>query len=255
MTFQKTLGLAAMLAVSAVAGVALANETKSQSETAPRGVVELFTSQGCSSCPPADVVFTDLAARPDIVALAYHVDYWDYLGWKDTLSSKENTERQYAYMRAFGTRSVYTPQAVINGRTHVNGADRSELDSNLSRLDEAGQGMRVALKATRVGDGVVIEAGDGDVDPASPSARVVLVYFDAPQKVSIGKGENTGRQQTDWNAVSEIQTAGMWRGKAQRYELPLSEKAEKGGCAVLLQTFSRDGVPGPILGAAMVRKP
>ena len=90
----------------------------------PSGVVELFTSQGCSSCPPADAVLAELAEAGDVVALGYHVDYWDYLGWKDTLGSPENTARQYEYGKSFGDRSVYTPQAVINGRTHVNGAKR-----------------------------------------------------------------------------------------------------------------------------------
>ena len=83
----------------------------------PAGVVELFTSQGCSSCPPADAILEDLAKKGDVVALAYHVDYWDYLGWQDTLASPDNTARQYEYAKAFGVRSVYTPQAVING-TH-----------------------------------------------------------------------------------------------------------------------------------------
>lgn len=222
----------------------------------PLGVVELFTSQGCSSCPPADALFADLVSRKDIVALAYHVDYWDYLGWKDTLSTKKNTERQYAYMRAFGARSVYTPQAVINGRAHVNGASRVAVDSTLSGMDKMAQGMRVPVRVTQEGDGVVIDAGDAGTNPATPSnAHVVVVYFDPPQTIDIGKGENSGRSQTYWNAVSDIQTAGMWHGKAQRYELPMSEISKKGGCAVLLQAVGKDGSPGPILGAAMIRNP
>jgi hypothetical protein len=256
MEFRKPLWLAAALALSAFASAAFADETATQNDGEPLGVVELFTSQGCSSCPPADALFADLVARQDVVALAYHVDYWDYLGWKDTLSSKKNTERQYAYMKAFGTRSVYTPQAVINGRTHVNGANRDAVDDGLARLSKAGQGMRVSVKVTRAGDGVIIDAGDGSADPDTPaSAHIVLVYFDPPQTINIGKGENSGRKETYWNAVSEIQTAGMWHGKAQRYELPMSEIAKKGGCAVLLQAAGKDGLPGPILGAAIVRKP
>lgn len=234
------------------AGAAVADMPKSG---APLGVVELFTSQGCSSCPPADALFADIAARKDVVALAYHVDYWDYLGWRDTLSSKKNTERQYAYMRAFGTRSVYTPQAVINGRTHVNGASRSAVDGTLASMDKASEGMRVSVTVTQQGDGVVIDTGESP-DPSAPSsAHVVVVYFDSPQTVNIGKGENSGRHQTYWNAVSDIQTAGMWHGKAQRYELPMSEISKKGGCAVLLQAMNENGLPGPILGAAMIRNP
>ncbi|TIO36397.1 MAG: DUF1223 domain-containing protein, partial [Mesorhizobium sp.] len=115
---------AVALVLTALSRVASAAELekvatgKPQTEK-PLGVVELFTSQGCSSCPPADEFFAELAAKENVVALAYHVNYWDYLGWQDTLSNKENTERQYDYMRAFGSRSVYTPQAVINGRSHV----------------------------------------------------------------------------------------------------------------------------------------
>jgi hypothetical protein len=255
MTLRKSSWLAAALALSALTGPAAADEAKK-----PLGVIELFTSQGCNSCPPADQLFAGFAARDDLVALAYHVDYWDYLGWQDTLSSKENTARQYDYMRAFGIRSVYTPQAVLNGRTHVNGANREAVDDRLASLAKAGEGMRVDVRVSRdeAGD-VMIDAGDappatGD-QPSLRDAHLILVYFNPPQTVTIGRGENDGRKLTYWNAVSDIQTAGMWHGKAQRYELPAREVSRKGGCAVLLQAVGRDGLPGPILGAAMVHKP
>ncbi|MCZ8544093.1 thioredoxin family protein [Mesorhizobium qingshengii] len=259
MASRKSLWLAAFaLAFSAFAGTGQAGELdKPQSDRGstdkPLGVVELFTSQGCNSCPPADALFAELAAKEDIVALAYHVDYWDYLGWQDTLSRKENTERQYDYMRAFGSRSVYTPQAVINGRVHVNGASRGEVDGALARLAKTGEGMRVAIKVSRTSDRVMIDAGDAGAGPSD--AHVVIVYFDPPQTIKIGQGENTGRKMTYWNAVTGIQTAGMWHGKAQRYELPMSEISKKGGCAVLLQSVGKDGLPGPILGAAFIHKP
>jgi hypothetical protein len=249
MAFRGLIRLAALaVALSSLAGVLAA-----KAQDKPLGVVELFTSQGCNSCPPADEFFASLAANPDIVALAYHVDYWDYLGWRDTLSQKENTERQFEYMRAFNSRSVYTPQAVINGRTHVNGASRGAVDGALNGMAKSGEGMQVAIKVSHSNDGVMIDAGDASGNDAD--AHVVVIYFDAPQTVTIGKGENDGRSMTYWNAVSDIQTAGMWHGKAQRYELPISEVAKKGGCAVLLQSVSKDGLPGPILGAAIVRKP
>ena len=259
MAFAKPLRLAALaLALSAFAGTALAGEPEKPQADRPQtdkplGVVELFTSQGCSSCPPADEFFAELAGKENIVALAYHVNYWDYLGWQDTLSSKENTDRQYDYMRAFGSRSVYTPQAVINGRSHVNGASRKEVDGTLARLDRTGEGMRVGIKVSRTSDRVMIDAGDAGNGPND--AHVVIVYFDPPQMVKIGQGENSGRSLTYWNAVSDIQIAGMWHGKAQRYELPMSEIAKKAGCAVLLQSVGKDGMPGPILGAAFIRKP
>lgn len=257
MAFRGPLRLAALaLVLSASAGAAAVETEPQPGKTTvdkPLGVVELFTSQGCSSCPPADELFAELATKDDVVALAYHVNYWDYLGWQDTLSTKENTERQYDYMRAFGSRSVYTPQAVINGRSHVNGASRMEVDGALSRLDRTGEGMRVRIKVSRTSDRVTIDAGDAGGGPTD--AHVVIVYFDPPQMVKIGQGENSGRSLTYWNAVSDIQIAGMWHGKAQRYELPMTEISKKGGCAVLLQSVGKDGMPGPILGAAFIRKP
>ena len=106
----------------------------------PAGVVELFTSQGCSSCPPADEIFGELARKGDVIALAYHVDYWDYLGWQDTLATQDNTARQYDYAKTFGARSVYTPQAVINGRTHVNGVEPCRHIVDARRFLQIGQG-------------------------------------------------------------------------------------------------------------------
>lgn len=266
---RQPLRLAAFaLAFSALAGTGFAEESgttqadKPQTDKPqidrpqidrPLGVVELFTSQGCNSCPPADAFFAELAAKDNVVALAYHVNYWDYLGWQDTLSNKDNTDRQYDYMRAFGTRSVYTPQAVINGRSHVNGASRREVDGALARMEKSGEGMRVSIKVSRTSDRVMIDTGDAGSGPSD--AHVVIVYFEPPQTVTIAKGENTGRSMTYWNAVSGIQTAGMWHGKAQRYELPMTEIAKKGGCAVLLQSVGKDGLPGPILGAAFIHKP
>ncbi|TPM35302.1 thioredoxin family protein [Mesorhizobium sp. B2-3-5] len=259
MAWRRSLWLAAFaLAFSAFAGAGHAGEPervqaeKSQPDR-PLGVVELFTSQGCSSCPPADAFFAELANKEDIVALAYHVDYWDYLGWKDTLSRKENTERQNDYMRAFGNRSVYTPQAVINGRIHVNGANRGEVNGALARMARVGEGIRVPVKVSRSGDRVIIDAGDAGAGPSD--AHIVIVYFEPPQTIKIAQGENTGRKMTYWNAVTDIQTAGMWHGKAQRYELPLSEISKRGGCAVLLQSVGKDGMPGPILGAAFIHRP
>lgn len=222
--------------------------------TRPAGVIELFTSQGCSSCPPADALFEKFATKGDYVALAYHVDYWDYLGWRDTLSSPDSTDRQYAYMRSFGTRSVYTPQAVINGRIHVNGAKRDDILDGFDELNKAGQGLSVDVSVKLTGDSLVIETGSA-ANQSPAKAHVVLVYFDAPQAIAVPRGENKGRTVTYVNAVSDIQSAGMWHGKAARYELPATKIATKGGFAVLLQAVGKDGMPGPVLGAAIYRKP
>src|SRR6478752_10718830 len=127
--------------ISLIAGVALAGPLLA--DEAPKGVVELFTSQGCSSCPPADAAFRKLVERGDVIALAYHVDYWNYLGWADTLSSKENTERQYGYARTMGRSNVYTPQVVVNGRDHVAGADLNGITSKLDGFVTEGKGLTV----------------------------------------------------------------------------------------------------------------
>jgi hypothetical protein len=244
-------GLAIALAVAAMLrfGPATAEE-----RPRPVGVVELFTSQGCNSCPPADALFGELAARKDLVTLAYHVDYWDYLGWRDTLARPENTERQRDYGKALGLRSVYTPQAVINGRMHVNGAKRAKVAGAIEAQSRAGEGPVVELKARREGDIFVIEAGPAPTK-ARAKAHLVLVFYDAAQPVEIGRGENAGATIIYRNPVTDLQTAGMWHGKPARFELPASEIDRKGGCAVLLQAVDRHGLPGPILGALILREP
>lgn len=251
MGFRHVVGLAAAaLTVSVFAGPSIAGEAAK-----PRGVLELFTSQGCSSCPPADKLFGEMAGKGDIVALAYHVDYWDYLGWRDTLAKPENVARQRDYMRTFGSRSVYTPQAVVNGRTHMNGSDRGAIEAALEAPADGIQGLPVPVSVSRTGDSLVIEVGEGG--KISGKAHVVLVYYDAVTPIAIDKGENEGRTLAYWNAVNDIQTAGIWHGKAARFEMPLSEITKKGagGCAVLLQSVGKDGLLGPILGAAAIDHP
>ncbi|MEQ1951654.1 thioredoxin family protein [Mesorhizobium sp. CN2-181] len=233
-------------------GFAIAADRASAESRKPLGVVELFTSQGCNSCPPADALFSELVRKGEVVALAYHVDYWDYLGWRDTLAQPENTQRQRDYGRAFGIRSVYTPQAVINGRVHVNGAKKWAVKGTLETLLNSGKGLSVDLKATVQGESLVIQTGTG---PSNSKAHLVLVYFDSAKPVTIERGENSGNTITYWNAVTDVQTAGMWHGEAARFELPVSEIAKKEGCAALLQAVSKDGMPGPILGAAIIRNP
>lgn len=240
-----------MLAAAASLAFAPAGAAAEEMEN-PIAVVELFTSQGCSSCPPADAFLGDLVKRGDVVALAYHVDYWDYLGWRDTLASAENTARQRAYGRSFGASSVYTPQMIVNGRTHMAGSRRAAVMNAIEDRLGTSEGLTVDLSASYAGDNIVIEAGPGD--NGKRKAHVVLVSFDAKHVVDVKRGENSGRSLTYHNAVRAVQTVGVWKGKEARFELPMSEVAEKGtgGCAVLLQAVNPDGLPGPILGATMV---
>lgn len=215
----------------------------------PKGVVELFTSQSCSSCPPADKVLGDLIARGDVIALAYHVDYWNYLGWRDPLSAKKFTARQYGYAKSFGKESVYTPQAVIDGREHAVGSNEHAIVRRIDELAESGRGLTVPITTRQANGKVTITVGAG-----KGKANIVLVYFDHKTKVTIDGGENSGRTVTYWHTVRDVQTVGMWDGKATSIVMPAAviRGSTSGGCAILLQEMTAANVPGPILGAAVV---
>ncbi|MBO6717173.1 MAG: DUF1223 domain-containing protein [Rhizobiaceae bacterium] len=243
-----------ILALAFLAAPAL-SQAPAMAGDKPIAVVELFTSQGCSSCPPADALFGELVAEGEVVALAYHVDYWDYLGWKDTLGSPGSTARQRAYGRALGQTSIYTPQVVVNGRTHMAGSNSGAVRRAIETRADTVEGLTVDLSATYAGENLVIEAGAGQI--GQRKAHVILVSFDAAHVVQIQRGENRDRTLTYHNAVTAMQTVGVWKGRSARFELPMNEIAAKGtgGCAVLLQAVGTDGLPGPILGATMVMFP
>lgn len=216
-----------------------------------RGVVEMFTSQGCSSCPPADKVLAKYAAENDILALSWHVDYWNYLGWKDTFSSREFTERQYAYARAFKRRGVYTPQAVINGRTHLVGSHHGEIEATLTSFAKAGKGLDVAIEVANSGDAIRIDTADS---AKTDGASLWLVYFNRDEDVVIRRGENRGKTITYHNIVREVALLGMTKGEGVSVTLPMAELKKKGfdACAVILQKNLPSGAPGPILGARIL---
>jgi hypothetical protein len=212
----------------------------------PLGVVELFTSQGCTRCPPADALMVELAEREDVVALAYHVDYWDYLGWKDHLATRENTERQNAYSRTFDI-AVYTPQAVVNGRQNVVGSDRGELLRLLEAGAGAEDGLTVDVALSSTDTGVAIDIGGAGSAPMA-KAHVILVSYLPQQTVKIAGGDNRGKVVDYRNIVTSYQTIGIWRGRPLRHEFPKAETDDH--CAVLVQVVHKDGRLGPILGAA-----
>ena len=215
----------------------------------PKGVVELFTSQGCSSCPPADATLGQIVAQGDVVALSYQVDYWNYLGWADTLSSKENTERQYGYAKTMGRSGVYTPQAVINGRDHVKGTDLGAINAKVDGLKQSGRGLVVPVTATMRGDEIEIEIGEGQ-----GAADVVVAYFTKKQQVEVTKGENSGKSMDYWHSVNDVQSVGMWNGKSMKLTLPgkVMGKSKKDGCAILLQASGPNGEPAEIIGATIL---
>ncbi|ARO26006.1 DUF1223 domain-containing protein [Rhizobium sp. S9] len=234
--------------ISLIAGIAFAGSLHAE-DGKPRGVVELFTSQGCSSCPPADAAFRKLVNQGDVIALAYHVDYWNYLGWADTLSSKENTERQYGYARTMGRSNVYTPQAIVNGRGHLAGADLTGINSKIDTYSIEGNGLTVPISAAMRGDELEIKIGEGQ-----GKANVVMVYFDKEKTIDVEKGENSGKKISYLHSVTNVETVGMWDGRATSLTLPASvlQRPQLEGCAILLQSATADGDPAAILGATVV---
>lgn len=242
-----------MTAVAILCLLAVPNASAAQEFAEPKGVVELFTSQGCRSCPPADRAFQQLVRQGDVVALSYHVDYWNYLGWADTLASPENTERQYAYSKSFGRSGVYTPQAVLNGREHLKGTDAGDIDRRLERLKSMGHGLIVPIEAARHDDHLTISVGAG-----TGKANVVVVYFRQHQTVEVLKGENVGQNLDYWHSVTDVQTVGMWDGKPLDLTLPAKRMGDdkSDGCAILLQAADDSGNPSQIIGATvMMDKP
>lgn len=210
------------------------------------GVVEMFTSQGCSSCPPADAVLAALIEEGKVIGLSHHVDYWDYLGWRDTLGSKEATKRQYAYASAFGRRGVYTPQAVVNGRTHLVGSRGAEIATRLQEDRRAGQAPLLPVTVERRGKTarVGIEGAPG------PDIDIVAMFYLDTYTERIESGENHGRTITYHHPVREIRRIGPWTGQAPTFEL--TPGGQPGGVAVLAQQRLDGGLPGPVLGAGVL---
>ena len=208
-------------------------------------VVELYTSQGCSSCPPADALLGSLAGRPDVVALAFHVDYWDYIGWKDPYASPDHTRRQRAYQRVLGTRYVYTPQMVIDGHRDVLGSSRRKVEAAIDKA--AAHPKRVPLRLdTADGGRAIIPAGHA---PAG-GADVWLAVFDLEHETDVLRGENHGRQLKNYHVVREFRRIGVWQGEALEFPLDLQTASTlgRGGCAVIVQ--DRESLR--IIGAASV---
>jgi hypothetical protein len=214
----------------------LAAAPASAADPAHPTVVELFQSQGCSSCPPANANVMAIADRPEILALSFGVTYWDQLGWKDTFAAPAFTARQWDYAHGLHHPNVFTPQVVINGRRDGVGADPKELRSLVAAGDRGDGGPAVSLSPRAV----AIGAGHG------PSADVWLVRYDPRVvQVPIKRGENAGRTLPHRNVVRQLVRLGGWRGQARTFPLPPApDRAFK--TAVLVQ--APDG--GPILAAA-----
>lgn len=211
-------------------------------------VLELFTSQGCSSCPPADALLGRMTERRGVLTLSFSVDYWDYLGWRDTLGSAANSERQRDYARARGDGRVYTPQIVVDGMTHVNGADEKAIEHAMEAAEARLAGAKVPVAMRAEGDTLVIDIGPAPAQSDKRAGTVWLAIAKEAETVAVGRGENRGRQLTYHHPVKELTPIGMWKGEAMTLRLPLKDlKAMGGDCVVALLQVEN---AGPILGAA-----
>lgn len=202
--------LSALLLCCAVSATPAAADTLAAQK--PPVVVELFQSQGCSSCPPADAVLNDLAARPDVIALNFSVTYWDYLGWKDSFAQASFTRRQWDYAKAGGRGNVATPQMIVNGRTELLGSRRGEVDATIARASLP------ANAPTLRRNGNTVEIGAGK---SATLATLWLVRYD-PRAIAvpIRAGENGGRTIIHKNIVRQLTALGNWNGQAVRFALP-----------------------------------
>ncbi|MGD0532408.1 MAG: DUF1223 domain-containing protein [Methyloceanibacter sp.] len=211
-------------------------------------VIELFTSQGCSSCPAADALLGQLAERPGFVALSYSVDYWDYLGWRDTLGSPANSERQRDYAKARGDGRVYTPQAVVDGVTHANGSDEDAIQAAVAAASVRLAQVKVPVSMHGEGDTLVIDVGAAPETSDQRSATIWLAIAKEVEKVVVARGENRRRELSYHHPVRELTPIGMWHGEAVTLRLPLKDLETMGGDCLFALLQVEDS--GPILGAA-----
>ncbi|HTN62394.1 MAG TPA: DUF1223 domain-containing protein [Devosia sp.] len=234
-------GLAAVLVLAAPAGA----ETL---RAHPKAVVELFTSQGCAQCPPADALLSSLAGDDTIIALAYHVDYWDYVGWPDTFGNADNSNLQRSYAKGWNSSRIYTPQMVINGTKDVIGSRRNEVQS---ALNAAVLSLPVELTTTSRMLKISVPPRAGDRD-----AVVWLVTYRDRAEVDIDSGENAGKSMVYTQVVTKRQLLGMWEATTgAQLKLPLDEVLDENstGVAVLVQQDD-NGLPGRIIGAAALER-
>ena len=233
-----------VLAVLSAASLAVA-----AANAEPRAVLELFTSQGCSSCPPADKVIGEFSHDPSVIALSLPVDYWDYLGWKDTLALAGHTSRQRAYAKSRGDREVYTPQVVVNGMAHAPGGDKAAIEAAIQKTRQKAAPLSIPVKLSLAGETVTVTIAASKDEQGQ--ADVWLCPVSKSVSVAIGRGENHGHTVAYSNVVRRWVKLGEWNGKSETFNVALKDvqTGDIDSVAVLVQN---GGVSAPkiILGAA-----
>ena len=221
----------------------------------PRAVVELFTSQGCSSCPPADKLAGELAQDPSLLVMSLPIDYWDYLGWKDTLANPGHTKRQRAYSKARGDREVYTPQVVVNGVAQSLGSDKTAIETAVAQTRKQDGTLSLPLSMSVANDNISITipaAKSASHNGATEKGEIWLCPITKDVTVTIGKGENTGHTITYHNVVRRWVKLGDWNGAARSFTVPVHDVTAVGGdaVAVVVQAGTKEA-PGNMLGASL----
>lgn len=245
-----------IFAALAFIGAAAAQDTAPATDAEPpgpkpvptRAVVELFTSQGCSSCPPADELLQSYANDPNVIALSFPVDYWDYLGWKDTLASPRNSERQRAYAKARGDGAIYTPQVVVNGMEHVNGSHKAAIDGAIEQTNKKLEPEHIPLWFWQERNTLNIATGVVPGNRPIKEATIWLGVVQTKATVDIKRGENAGKELVYTNVVRELTPIGLWKGQPVKIQIPRTAVmlAETQKSVVIIQ----EGKAGPIIAAA-----
>ncbi len=234
-------GAALLAAPDTMADSKGADSKGAEGKTGP-WAVELFTSQGCSSCPPADAELGKLARRPDIVALSFHVNYWDYIGWKDRFATKATTERQRIYARTLNQRYVYTPEMVVDGRVNEPGTTSAQVEGMLADARRRST-VRATPTLTRMADGslrIWLPA-----QKLEAAADVMLFVYDRRHSTPVARGENEGRRIDNFNVVRRFERIASWTGAEGTWTVPPDSFGPDQGLAVLVQLADQ----GPVLGA------
>jgi hypothetical protein len=217
----------------------------------PRAVIELFTSQGCSSCPAADKLIAEYSRDPSVIALSLAVDYWDYLGWKDTLALSGHSNRQRAYAKARGDREVYTPQVVVDGAVHALGSDKAAIEKAMRQTREQSSALLLPVTIERTGDKLTVHVAASKDEKGQ--AEVWLCPITKSIPVAIGRGENSGHTLTYTNVVRRWIKLGDWTGKAETFSVPVKDVQTDNvdSAAVMVQTGAASA-PKLMLGAAQI---
>jgi hypothetical protein len=241
-------GTLAWLPASIFAMIGIAEAEPSQLVAQRNAVLELFTSEGSSSCPAADALLGKFGTRRRVLVLSYLMDYWDYLGWRDTLARPANSERQRQYARMLGDGRVYTPQVVVDGLMHVNGRDEEAIETAIEAAEVRLAEVKVSVNLRAEGDTLVIDIGAAPENSEKRAATVWLAVAKKVETVAITRGENAGRELNYHHPVRELTPIGTWTGEAITLRLPLKDLKTRGS-DYLMVLLQGEGA-GPILGAA-----